>query len=155
MYLEVGSFRSDQNNLDTQKLFSKQVGVLEQRAARSFTSFFLSFFGKNHDRVPSTIRPVLKARPFLISSSVFVSFFVSLFLYLFLYLFISPDPTRMHSVLIFSPLLQLTFYPHFLYTLDTLQVHSSSIWVSTALATFACKRKPSTVYLLLFLIFPF
>ena len=38
------------------------------------------------------------------------------------------------------------FHPHFLYTLDTLQLHSSSIWVSTALATFACKRKPLTVY---------
>ncbi len=51
--------------------------------------------------------------------------------------------------------LRLTFYPHFLYTLDTLQVHSSSIWVSTALATFACKRKPLTVYLPHVFIFPF
>ena len=31
---------------------------------------------------------------------------------------------------------------------NTLHVNSSSVWVSTALATFACKRKPLTVYLL-------
>ena len=32
-----------------------------------------------------------------------------------------------------------------MYTFGTLQVHSNSIWVSTALATFACKRKSLTV----------
>ncbi len=33
-------------------------------------------------------------------------------------------------------------------TFGTLQVDSNTIWVSTALATFACKRKPLTVYFL-------
>ncbi len=39
-----------------------------------------------------------------------------------------------------------------LWTIGALQVHSSSIWVSTAPATFVCKRKPLTVYFLLFLV---
>ncbi len=37
--------------------------------------------------------------------------------------------------------MQPTLSLHCMYTFGTLQVHSSSIWVSTALATFACKRK--------------
>ncbi len=45
-----------------------------------------------------------------------------------------------------AKLMQPTLSLHCMYTFSTLQVHSNSIWVSTALATFACKRKPLTVY---------
>ncbi len=79
------------------------------------------------EKIPLSIRPVLKARPFRFHRvSLFLCFFISLFLCLFLCFFIQSNCT---------------------YTFGTLQVHFSSIWVSTALATFACKRKPLTVYL--------
>ncbi len=64
-------------------------------------------------------------------------------------------PTRMfwrqlvhtdHSLITF---VYAGVYAH--YNMLTLRIRpvlqSSSIWVSTALATFACKRKPLTVYL--------
>ena len=50
--------------------------------------------------------------------------------------------TSVNTVKLMQPTLSL----HCMYTFGTLQVHSNSIWVSTALAAFACKRKPLTVY---------
>ncbi len=47
-----------------------------------------------------------------------------------------------------AKLMQPTLNLHCIYTFGTLQVHSNMFWVSTALATFACKRKPLTVYLI-------
>ncbi len=56
----------------------------------------------------------------------------------------SCDYTPVNTAKLIQPTLSLQCT----YTFGTLQVHSSSIWVSTALATFACKRKPLTVYFL-------
>ncbi len=56
-----------------------------------------------------------------------------------------------NGLLTTNSLMQPTFSLHCMYTFGTLQVHFSLIWVSTALAMFACKRKPLTVCLYIML----
>ncbi len=66
----------------------------------------------------------------------FLSFFLSLFVCLFLCFFLC--------------FVYAGVYAHYMLTLRIRPVlQSSSIWVSTALATFACKRKPLMVYLVI------
>ncbi len=80
----------------------------------------------------------------------FVSFFVCLFVSLFLCFFIQTPFSVILGPRIKSSQVMPGLKTDDINTLNNARSHtdgeSSSIWVSTALATFACKRKPLTVY---------